>query len=157
MWDPLNPVFAQSQGNYEDLSNGHALMGHGVTPKIAEYDEDGACIMGARFGYDGTSQSYRAYRSAWVGMPKTKPDVLACSTGGKGTVYVSWNGATDVQSWRIYTGSGEDNMGVVTTIPKNGFETKAVVENLSEEVTVEALGGPNDGVKSKMVSVSSNC
>lgn len=160
MWDPRDPIFAQSQGNYEVLPNGHVFLGHGVTPKMAEFDEHGAPILGARFGYDGTSQSYRAYRSPWVGTPKTKPGVVACSTtggSGKGTVYVSWNGATDVLSWRIYTGLGEDNMRVVTAIPKNGFETRSVVENLSEKVIVEAIGGPNDGVKSEMASVSTNC
>ena len=79
MWDAAEPVFAQSQGSYQPLSaNGHVLQGHGSIPKIEEYDESGTIVMRARFGFDNTMQSYRAYRYPWIGRQSTKPDVVAC-------------------------------------------------------------------------------
>lgn len=99
-WDADEPVYAQSQGSYQSLANGHILQDHGATPKIEEYDENGTIVMRARFGYDNTMQTYRAYRYPWTGNPSTKPDVAACVSRetSKTIVYVSWNGATDVKS-----------------------------------------------------------
>ncbi|KAL1895868.1 hypothetical protein Sste5346_004965 [Sporothrix stenoceras] len=103
VWDAAEPVYVQSQGSYQSLSNGHVLMGHGAVPKIEEFDANGAIVMRARFGYDNTMQSYRAYRYPWVGHPSTVPDVAACLSAATGdtTVYISWNGATDVVSWNV--------------------------------------------------------
>jgi hypothetical protein len=154
-FDADEPVYAQSQGSYQSLGNGHILQNHGATPKIEEYDENGTTVMRARFGYDITMQTYRTYRYPWVGRPSTKPDVVACSAeGGKAAVYVSWNGATDVSSWKITSGSK-----IKQTALRNGFETTIVVSGLSEgdSVFVEAVGGVGDGTRSKSVNVGQGC
>ena len=155
-WDAAEPVYAESQGSYQSLGNGHVLHDHGAVPKIEEYDENGMIVMRARFGYDNTMQTYRAYRYPWVGQPSTKPDVVACSAGGEGStaVYVSWNGATDVKSWKIYA-----NMEVKQTAVRNGFETRILMNNLTESdsVVVEAVGGVGDGVRSESVTVRQSC
>lgn len=156
VWDAADPVYAESQGGYQELENGHVLQGHGAIPKIEEYDENGTIVMRARFGYDMTMQTYRAYRYPWVGKPATKPDVVACPSrkGGKTAVYVSWNGATDVQSWKIYSDSQ-----VKKTALRNGFETTVLVDGLadSDSVVVEALGGVGDGTRSESVTVGQGC
>lgn len=155
-WDAAEPVYAQSQGSYQPLGNGHILQDHGATPKIEEFDENGSVVMRARFGYDNTMQTYRAYRYPWVGRPSTKPDVVACpsSDGDKSTVYVSWNGATDVQSWKIHSGSKVKSSAV-----RNGFETVIVVDSLrkGDSLIVEAVGGVGDGTKSESVTVGHGC
>ena len=156
MWDSDEPVYAESQGSYQSLGNGHVLQDHGATPKIEEFDENGTILMRARFGYDNTMQSYRAYRYPWVGSPSTKPDVVACpmSKGGKTAIYVSWNGATDVQSWKVHSGSE-----IKQTVPRNGFETTILVAGLSEgdSVAVEAVGGMSDGIRSESVTIGQGC
>lgn len=152
-WDAEEPVFAHSQGSYQNLSNGHVLLQHGATPKLEEYDEDGALVMRARFGYDETLQSYRGYRTPWLGRPKTVPDVVACVEKGRTVVYVSWNGATDVQSWRVTAQSDSEE---VRTVPKNGFETEVRLDTVTEKVLVEAVGGVGDGTKSE-VTVGDAC
>jgi hypothetical protein len=155
MWDADEPVYANSQGSYQSLGNGHVLQDHGATPKIEEYDENGTVVMRARFGYDNTMQTYRTYRYPWVGRPSTKPDVVAClSSKGKTAVYVSWNGATDVQSWAVYSESKLE-----TKAPRNGFETTILVDGLSDgnAVTVEAVGGVGDGTRSKSVTIGQVC
>ncbi|EAW12970.1 arylsulfotransferase family protein [Aspergillus clavatus NRRL 1] len=156
-WDAEDPVFAPSQGSYQSLPNGHVLMEHGAVPKLEEYDENGAVVMRARFGYDYVMNSYRGYRSAWTGRPNTKPDVLACPEQGGMAVYVSWNGATDVQSWKVMTGSAEDKLSAAQIAPKNGFETKVWLDKISEKVTVEAVGGVGHGTKSEVVTVGQGC
>ena len=165
LWDAADPVYVKSQGNYQTLGNGHVLLGHGVTPEIKEYDENGAVVMSARFGYDNTMGSYRSYRAPWVGRPSTKPDVVACppppslssslpGESGVVAVYVSWNGATDVDSWRVYSGSQ-----VKKTAVRNGFETRILVDGLDsgESVVVEAVGGVGDGTRSRAVTVKQDC
>ncbi|KAJ5939319.1 hypothetical protein N7466_002453 [Penicillium verhagenii] len=156
MWDAAAPVYAQSQGSYQPLGNGHVLQDHGATPQIEEYDENGSVVMRARFGYDNTMQTYRAYRYPWVGHPSTKPDVVACPVSGSETamVYVSWNGATDVQSWKIHSGSQ-----LKATAVNNGFETAILVDMLrkGDSIVVEAVGGAGDGTKSATVTVGQGC
>ncbi|KAJ5690407.1 hypothetical protein N7462_004799 [Penicillium macrosclerotiorum] len=156
MWDAAEPVYAESQGSYQALGNGHVLQDHGATPKIEEYDENGTIVMRARFGYDNTMQTYRAYRYPWTGRPSTKPDAVACPNGknGKTAVYVSWNGATDVESWKVYSGSK-----VKQTAVRNGFETTILVDGLSESdtIVVEAVGGVGDGTRSHSVTVGQGC
>lgn len=156
LWDPLEPVYAQSQGSYQSLANGHVLMAHGAVPKIAEFDENGACVMRAWFG-DETTTAYRVFRSPWVGKPKTKPSVVACPEKGGTAVYASWNGATDIQSWNISTGSGGGSLKSAQIVPLNGFETIVQLEGSYDEVAVEAVGGPNGGVKSDIVTVGDGC
>lgn len=128
---------------------------------IEEYDETGACVMSAQYGTEDSMQGYRAYRAPWVGRPRTKPSVVACKADqGTGTkVYVSWNGATDVSAWKVYGGSGEGSMKVVKTVGKNGFETKALVEDDigGGKVMVQAVGGVGDGRMSEVVSIGQGC
>ncbi|OQD62637.1 hypothetical protein PENPOL_c011G09373 [Penicillium polonicum] len=153
MWDATEPVYAESQGSYQSLGNGHVLQQHGATPKIEEYDENGAIVMRARFGYDNTMQAYRAYRYPWVGRPASKPDVVACLDGksGKTVVYISWNGATDVEYWKVYSGSV-----VKVTALRNGFETTILVDGLTsgDSVVVEVGGGVGDGMRSESTTVT---
>lgn len=157
LWDPVEPVYAQSQGSYQNLDNGHVLMAHGAVPKIAEFDENGACIMRAWFGDEGAMSAYRVFRSPWVGIPKTKPSVVACPEDGVTVVYASWNGATDIQSWKISTGSAGESLEVAQTVPRNGFETSVQLEDSFDKVVVKAIGGPNGGVESEAVTVGDGC
>lgn len=156
MWDKEEPVYSQSQGGFQVIGNGHTLQDHGAVPKIEEYAADGTIVMRARFGHDTLMQSYRAYRYPWAGRPHTKPDVAACPSGenGKTAVYVSWNGATDVESWMVYSGSQ-----VKKAVSRGGFETTILIDDIStgNEVVVEAVGGVGDGTRSKPVTVSQSC
>lgn len=156
MWDKAEPIYSQSQGGLQVIGNGHVVQDHGSVPKIEEYDADGTIVMRARFGHDTAMQSYRAYRYPWVGRPHTKPDVAACpsSEKGKTAVYVSWNGSTDVESWKVYSDSQ-----VKKTVPREGFETTILIDDLSidDKVVVEAVGGVGNGTCSKPATVGKIC
>lgn len=164
MWNAnQTPVFSTSQGSYQSLANDHVLLYHGDVPLVEEYDEKGACVMSAWYGSATNGmEGYRGYRSPWVGKPTTKPSVVACeSDSGEdaAAVYVSWNGASDVQAWKIYAGKNKGSLGVVKTVAKNGFETRMKVEGVSRACAVmaQAVGGVNDGTKSEVVSVGKGC
>jgi hypothetical protein len=53
--------------------------------------------------------------------------------------YVSWNGATQVASWRVLTGSDADDATQVATVARSGFETAIAVPNAGTYVEVQAL------------------
>ncbi|EAS27514.2 uncharacterized protein CIMG_12509 [Coccidioides immitis RS] len=157
LWNAQRPVVSRAQGSYQSLGNGHVLLSHGVIPVIEEYDEHGAIVMDARFGYDNAASTYRTYRHSWVGVPKTKPSVKACrpTEDGELVVYVSWNGATGVQSWKLFASSDDGELEEIKTEPRNGFETIVRAENAGDKFVVAAVGGPNDGGKSDIVTVGS--
>jgi hypothetical protein len=58
------------------------------------------------------------------------------------TVYVSWNGATNVVSWQVFGGGSAAALKPVATAPKNGFET-AITTGAAGYVAVQALGVKN--------------
>lgn len=152
LWDAEDPVYAVSQGSFQALDNGHVLMQHGATPKLEEYDDEGALVMRAWFGEDQEIQSYRGYRFEWAGKPRGRPNAAACTQGGKTAVYVSWNGATEVRSWKVYAGKNKGHLKAVKTATKNGFETRISLDGVAsgDVVMVEAVGA---GAKSEMVTV----
>lgn len=128
---------------------------------MEEYDGEGALVMRARFGFDEAMQSYRGYRFPWVGRPRSVPDVAACvekeKGKGKTVAYVSWNGATDVQSWRVMVDRESGGFSEVETVPRNGFETEIRLDTAPKKVLVEAVGGGGDGTKSEVVTVGDAC
>ena len=64
--------------------------------------------LGAALLFDGhmhgSYESYRTYRFPWVGTPSTAPAIAAVGANAEVTVYASWNGATQVTSWRVFAG-----------------------------------------------------
>lgn len=94
---------------------------------MSEYDGDDRLIMEARLE-TGRMWTYRGYKLPWVGKPH-EPIVLKALPGildedqAALTYYVSWNGATEVDSWVFYSGHDEAEMEKLATVKKLGFET----------------------------------
>jgi hypothetical protein len=55
-------------------------------------------------------------------------------------VYATWNGATEVSSWRVLAGGRGHGLVVVGTAPKTGFETPITVSPGYGRFRVQALG-----------------
>ena len=115
--------------------------------------------MTVTFGPGPGTLSYRAFRQEWVGCPKTRPVVVAARENGGEAVYVSWNGATEVEGWNVYSGSDVGGLKLVDTVVKKGFETRVVVPPAGVKVVqVEAVMANgecgNGTVRSDVVSVS---
>ncbi|PJJ77745.1 arylsulfotransferase ASST [Sediminihabitans luteus] len=133
-WLPSDPTLvAGSQGNVQVLDDGDVVIGWGDAQVFGEYTADGELVR--EFPIEA-GESYRAYRADWHATPSDPPAVVV----EDGTAYVTWNGATDVASWRLVAGDDEASATEVATVPRDGFETAlAPVPDDAEYVAVEAL------------------
>ena len=60
-------------------------------------------------------------------------------------LYVSWNGATEVASWQLRTGSSDSRLSAALTRPRSGFETALSVPvgaRYAAAVALDAVGKP---------------
>jgi hypothetical protein len=132
-----SPALAASfEGNVQPLPDGDEFLGWGQQPYFTEFSAQGEMVFDGRF-VDANS-SYRAYRFPWTGTPVDAPAVAAVTTGSTTNVYVSWNGATEVASWRVLAGVSPDALEVTATVYKQGFETQIPIA-AEPYVVVQAL------------------
>jgi hypothetical protein len=108
-------------GNVQSLPNGNVLVGWGSEPFLTEFAPDGAIVLDARLPHGG--QSYRAFRFPWRGRPSLPPTAVYRFAHGSGTLYASWNGATEVAAWRLETGPAPGALRAGDAVPRSGFET----------------------------------
>jgi hypothetical protein len=137
-------VSAGTQGNTQTLPGGGLFVGWGSEGRVSEFSAAGDVVFDATFA---PADSYRAYRFEWEGRPTEPPDVMAAPLdeapgGGDGDrqleVAVSWNGATEVATWRVLAGGSADDLEPVAEVAKDGFETTTRIE-AAAVVAVEAL------------------
>ncbi|HEY2216337.1 MAG TPA: arylsulfotransferase family protein, partial [Solirubrobacteraceae bacterium] len=147
---PRRPLVAGSQGNTQQLDNGDWMVGWGEAPYFSEFSPGGALLFDAHL--PATYESYRAYRLPWAGQPVDTPALAVvparAGTGHRAgraaaTIYASWNGATNLASWRVLTGASPSTLTEVASAAKSGFETALSVPNLptGDYVQVQALDG----------------
>ncbi len=111
-----------SQGSFQLLPNGNRFVGWGADAALSEHAPNGDVLYYARFAQN----NFRAFRSAWTGYPTTRPDILAYAQNCSAPIvaYMSWNGATEVKSWTVYSGNSTDTgFQVAGGADKTGFET----------------------------------
>jgi hypothetical protein len=116
------PLLAPYTGSMQMLRNHNVLVGWGGAPYFTEFAADGSVRLDARLA--AGAQTYRALRFPWSGHPTTPPMLVAVGSGGSVALYASWNGATDIASWQLLTGSGPSTLTPDATTPKTGFETR---------------------------------
>ena len=142
---PAGMPIADTQGNMQVLPNGNVFVGWGSEPHFSEFSEDGELLFHAAFAPWG--ESYRAYRLPWSGRPGGDPNVtLRPAEKNKVTLYASWNGATELVAWQVYAGSGPDNLGLIGSVPKRGFETIIDVRTEETHVGVRAENRSGEGI-----------
>jgi hypothetical protein len=130
-------VVAGSQGNVELLGNGDLFVGWGGAPSFSEYAPNGALVFDGSVSH--TAQSYRVYRYPWSATPAQPPAIAVSRAGGEVTVDASWNGATDVASWRVLAGPTTSSLRPVATVSRTGFETAIATTSTAPVVEAQAL------------------
>ncbi|KAL9090097.1 MAG: hypothetical protein Q9159_002162 [Coniocarpon cinnabarinum] len=144
-YDAPGPLLSSSQGSMQTLSNGNALVGWGSIPYFTEYAANGTVLFHTHFGFDGDDalQNYRAYKYPWIAIPSNPPDVFAYAQNCTGELYAyaSWNGATEVRSWRFHSSQSQDttSSSQATEQGRTGFETMANLGAYAPYVYAEAL------------------
>ncbi|KAM3531763.1 hypothetical protein MY4038_004341 [Beauveria bassiana] len=127
-------------GSMQMLKEGHVLIAWGGNPAFVEYDKAGRPVMDVERGRvgggrrDGDMHAYRVGRHRWQGEPSWPPSVAVdapLKSTSNATVYVSWNGATDVAQWAILASDTADTVShyknVIAQTNRTGFETQIVL------------------------------
>lgn len=131
-------LLAQNQGSFQLLTDGGGVVGWGSEPYFSRFDAAGRLERDGRMPTN--NESYRAFASAWTATPSGAPDVAVEDdhVGGR-TVYVSWNGATNVATWQVLTGSDPARLHASGSAPKAGFETAITVHTQNDFLAVRAM------------------
>jgi EmrB/QacA subfamily drug resistance transporter len=129
---------SEYMGATQPLANGDAFVGWGSEPYFSEYSPSGKLLFEAQL--PGPDLTYRAMLERWVGLPLSPPVGAARRTGGATTVYASWNGATEVASWRVLAASSGGRLTAVVSAAKSGFETAVAVSENAKSFELQALG-----------------
>lgn len=128
---------SHSQGNLQVMPRtGNVFIGWGKASAFTEFSVDGDLLCDTHYGpsmfyWFGWVKSYRAQKVNWSGTPSYPPDVLVDGD----SVYVSWNGATEVDRWVVQHSSRPhalDEFEPLVSFPRTGFETR---------LALDALGG----------------
>jgi EmrB/QacA subfamily drug resistance transporter len=122
-------------GDTQPLSNGDVFVGWGSEPYFSEFDGAGKLLFEGEL--PGPNLTYRATLEHWVGQPLTQPVGAARASEGRVTVYASWNGATEVASWRVLAGAGQ--LRAVASRARSGFETAIPVATQDRRFQLQAL------------------
>lgn len=145
------PLYAHSQGSFQtNLDNGNFFQGYGAVPIMREYSGAafGDFSWEARFGHNSSVQSYRAFKQHWSGTPRDWDPVLTLEDGFG---YVSWNGATDVDSYSVFAGEASTDLHRKGCFPRQGFETQFPID--APYVQVEAV---RHGIGIRLSNVASS-
>jgi hypothetical protein len=132
-------LLSMYEGNFQQLPDRDDFVGWGMQPYFTEFDSAGQLVLDGRFV--GANSSYRAYKFQWFGMPDAAhpPRVAAVRRGRREEVYASWNGATQVSSWRVFGGAGPTRLRWAAVARKRGFETRITLRRVRAYVAVQAL------------------
>lgn len=144
-------LFASSQGNNQALENFNQFLGFGSAGYFSEFAQAGNTEHTASQNllYDahmpGSNMSYRSYRMTWIGEPYYPPSITVKSEENTTVAYVSWNGSTETKSWKIYAGSTTNNLQLVASANKTGFETSITVASQNNLFfQAQAINGNGD-------------
>lgn len=131
VWSHRSAIQAYSfaMGSAQRLPNGNTAIGWGAG--LPAYTEvTAADDVAFELALEAPMISYRAFRFPWEGHPTTRPVLVAQLEGNETAVYISWNGATQVASWRVDAGTRSTPLTEVAAQGRTGFETRIAIDGL---------------------------
>lgn len=130
VWQYSNDRFSPYMGNAQRLSNGNTVIGWGAVPSMTEVLPDGTKALEMDLG----GRPYRVFRFPWDGQPAEPPRAVVAPDGpNQVAVYFSWNGAAQVDAYQVYAGPTSQQMALMTTVNRTGFETSVVLAGLPDD------------------------
>ena len=139
---PLREL-VDGRGSYQALPNGNVFMGFTEHAFQSEHAHNGTVLMQAKLRPN--LKSYRNYKFPWVGHPTQPPDVYSVAFVAENedtyntNIYMSWNGATEVDTWNVYKVHPKGKNELVANTARRGFETAITYHKFASHVIVEAL------------------
>lgn len=137
----------RKRGNVQVLPNGNVFVGWSETAYQSEFAPDGTLLMEARF-VSSRLDTYRSYKYPFKGDPQQPPALVSKLQSSSDmqdhmtTIFVSWNGATEVVAWRFYAHANGTQAAMSVPIgnaTKNGFETTFTLSGYFDWIFAEAL------------------
>jgi len=93
-------ISSDAMGSAQPQAGGGQLTGWGVVPTFTQHDAAGEVVWDVQFAPWGSppyNGNYRAFKQTWKGFPVWDPALVVQD----GVAYCSWNGATEVATWRL--------------------------------------------------------
>ncbi|KAI1495789.1 Arylsulfotransferase-domain-containing protein [Biscogniauxia marginata] len=149
-WRHPQKIISASRGGIQRTPTGNTLIAWGQNPMYTEYTADGELVMDIQRGQVSELDhgimpviAYRAWKSDWVGKPLWPPSIAAYTDDYGTNVYVSWNGATEVQRYVLLMSNDMHNLNgkdsIVAGLERTGFETGFRVPNNSTFARIAAV------------------
>jgi Arylsulfotransferase (ASST) len=133
-------LLVDNQGSVQLLPDGRVFVGWGAQPYFSEFAGNGELLLDGELPVN--DQSYRAFTFDWSGHPADNPAVAVRPNPARGSaVYVSWNGATDVETWTVLAGRSPTALAMAASQPRSGFETMISVNSEGPYFAVTAHDG----------------
>ncbi|GAB7360015.1 hypothetical protein MBLNU230_g7540t1 [Neophaeotheca triangularis] len=151
----MDKLLSPSQGSVQVLPNDNVFVGWGPAAAWSEFKSSGELLCEYHFAASWFfwTQRVKNYRAFKVYDWKGKPDYPPTARKKNGKLYVSWNGATEVRSWKLQrmgfnATSGEETYGDVETIEKRGFESVFTIPSrrASDSYRVVALDSDREEI-----------
>ncbi|MCL4529855.1 MAG: aryl-sulfate sulfotransferase [Chloroflexi bacterium] len=170
VWDFTHspPVFGSYMGNTQRLPDGNTFISWGSPSQatqfayvsMTEVAPDNQILF--ELSLDQPYVSYRAFRFPWQGSPNTLPALAYKIEGNTLTLGYSWNGATEVASYKVFGGNSPQSLSLIEENPKTDFETQSQFTNLPQgECYFQVAAMDNQGnemARSKIISTdNANC
>ena len=111
-WHHPQSLISASRGGVQRTPAGNVVVAWGQNPMYTEYTADGELAMDIQRGRVRHMEhgifsviTYRIWKGDWIGRPSWGPNI-SCNNDDVGrSVYVSWNGATEVDRWVMVSSS----------------------------------------------------
>lgn len=133
-------LLVDNQGSVQLLPDGRVFVGWGAQPYFSEFAGNGELLLDGELPVN--DQSYRAFTFGWAGHPADNPAVVVRPNPARGSaVYVSWNGATEVETWTVLAGRSPSTLTTAASQPRAGFETMISVNSAGPYFAVTAHDG----------------
>ncbi|HUL28805.1 MAG TPA: arylsulfotransferase family protein [Streptosporangiaceae bacterium] len=121
-------LLADNQGSVQLLPDGRVFVGWGAQPYFSEFAAGGELLLDGEFPVN--DQSYRAFTFGWAGNPPGSPAAVVRPNPARGSaVHVSWNGATEVETWAVLAGRNPSALTAAGSQRRAGFETMISVNS----------------------------
>jgi hypothetical protein len=96
-----------AMGGMTTLENGNVMLAWGYNPSYTEFAPDGSVVLSfdrGRRRHLPDMFAYRVTKGNWVGRPTWPPSIdvdRPTESSENATLYLSWNGATEVATWVV--------------------------------------------------------
>ena len=143
-------LFPSAVGNARLQPNGDTLVNWGTTGYITQVSASGL----VKFAMRVEPWTYRVVRASWLGYPPGRPVIVARRRrASRVDVWASWNGATQIHTWRVLAGPTPDALRPVGhPIPFADLETHLRVRTRLPFVAVRAASPTHRSLGSSLAT-----